>query len=300
MDTNDKRQAKKSETLQVRLPFGMKSRFLELCHRSGTTASDVLRAAISSYLARAEQPCSTTGTGTRSMIVSFAKRRKRTLATGAGAIAVAGLLALPSAAGPDLRAEFARDDVDGDGVITFAEFSRGEVPAEEVARARLAAREDFRADEPRVVREAYMVRIPPAQDPDEWRLEMIVRLTVGEWEGRRDGRHPVRPPDHPLAYEFVDMDADGDDAVTFEEWQVHRHRLLTAGFRFLDADADGWMSLDEFEGTLGHDVFLPSNDVERSALDLALTSVTQLRDGFRLLDANGDLRLSLEEYFSVG
>ncbi len=233
------------------------------------------------------------------MIVAFARRRKRTLATGVGAVALAGMLALPSAAGPDLRAEFARDDADGDGVITFAEYSRGEVEADELARARQAVREDFGLEAPRVIRSAYMVRLPPTDGGDEWRFDMSVRLTVSEWEGRRDGRHSVRPPDHPLAYEFVDMDADGDDLVTFEEWQVHRHKLLTAGFRFLDADEDGWLSAEEYEDTRRHGAFLPGNDVERPAPQPIPISDAILRESFAVLDRDGDFRLSLSEYLTT-
>lgn len=298
MGEDRKRRDKKTETLQVRLPFGVKSRFLEACHRSGTTASDVLRSAISTYLARGERPCSETETGTSGMIISFAGRRKRVLAAGVGGAALLGVLALPSAAGPDLRAEFARNDANGDGMISFAEFSRGEVPSDEIKRARQAVREDFGKEDPRVTRQSYMVRMPPNGDQDEWRLEMGVRLSVSDWESDASGERPQIPPDDPLAYEFVNMDADSDDVVTFEEWQVHRQKVLTIGFQFLDSDADGWLSLAEFERTLRHSEFLPGHDSEGTLANARAVEDETLAASFAQLDGDRDGRVSLAEYLA--
>ena len=299
MGDDGKRKAKKSETLQVRLPFGMKSRFLDACHRSGTTASDVLRSAISTYLARGERPCSETETGTRGMIIAFVKRRKRVLAASVGVLALAGVAAAPSAAGPDLRAEFERDDENGDGMISFAEFSGGRVPADEIERARRAAREDFGKDEPRVTRQSYMVRMPPNGDQAEWRLEMGVRLIVESWDVDESGERPQIPLDDPLAYEFVNMDADSDDVVTFEEWRVHRQKVLTAGFQFLDGDADGWLSLAGFERTMRHGDFLPGHDPGGTRAKDRVLADDKLAASFAELDGDGDVRVSLVEYLAT-
>ena len=46
------RPSKKSETLQVRLPHGIKRDFMERCRLEGRAASEVLRGFIDSYLAR--------------------------------------------------------------------------------------------------------------------------------------------------------------------------------------------------------------------------------------------------------
>ena len=47
--------AKKSETLQVRIPYETKQAFLTACREDGTTASEVVRESVQTYLDRRER-----------------------------------------------------------------------------------------------------------------------------------------------------------------------------------------------------------------------------------------------------
>ena len=104
------RAPKKSETLEVRLPFETKTAFMARCQDEGRTASEAVRGFIKAELERG------------------ARRRARW--TQIGVAAMAGL-AVGAAAAPSLarsedgsRSEFQRLDADGDGALTYAEFSR--------------------------------------------------------------------------------------------------------------------------------------------------------------------------------
>ncbi|WP_396593000.1 EF-hand domain-containing protein [Brevundimonas sp. R86498] len=103
------RPPKKSETLEVRLPHAAKTAFMDRCHASGLTASEVVRTLIEREVA-----------GPRG-------RRSRTgwqaLAAAIAGVAL-GAIAVPSIAQalPGSRADFDRMDADRDGVVTFAEF----------------------------------------------------------------------------------------------------------------------------------------------------------------------------------
>jgi len=96
---------KKSETLEIRLPYATKQAFMVLCRADGRTASEAVRGFIDGALA---------GRKTRGP-------RMRWLAVGALAAAV-GAMAAPSLARPSLPAEFARLDADHDGAVSRLEF----------------------------------------------------------------------------------------------------------------------------------------------------------------------------------
>jgi hypothetical protein len=99
---------KKSETLEIRIPFPTKQAFMARCRGEGRSASEALRAFIDGQL---ETP--------RPRISRPAWR----LIAGAAIAAAVGAAAVPSLARPGLRAaEFARLDANRDGVLTLAEF----------------------------------------------------------------------------------------------------------------------------------------------------------------------------------
>lgn len=129
------RPPKKSESVEVRLPYETKLAFLAACQAEQRTASDVIRAAIEDYLAAQAEPQQPDAAP--SNIVSMipqALRKKRYLAAGAaGAIGLAALVAMPSAAAPsrssqDKAAAFANLDRNGDGVVTYEEFVQSDKP----------------------------------------------------------------------------------------------------------------------------------------------------------------------------
>src|SRR5215468_6064011 len=50
------RKEKKSETLEVRIPYDTKQAFLSACREDGTTASEVVRERVQTYLDERERP----------------------------------------------------------------------------------------------------------------------------------------------------------------------------------------------------------------------------------------------------
>lgn len=116
-----KRREKKSESLDIRLPFQLKQEFMEATRKRGETASGVLREFINSYIEEArlaEHPNTV-----QEITMTLARHRIKTLATAAGAaLGVFSLTALPSAADPSA---FDALDKNKDGVITEGEIAPG-------------------------------------------------------------------------------------------------------------------------------------------------------------------------------
>jgi hypothetical protein len=118
---------KKSETLEIRLPYPTKLAFMARCRDEGRSASEALRGFIDGQV-----------DGGKSI---HAARRADRLILGALAAAAMGAVALPSLAHPSLRAEFVRLthgadaltaadfqrlDTNHDGKISYAEFRAAE------------------------------------------------------------------------------------------------------------------------------------------------------------------------------
>ncbi|HEY4031882.1 MAG TPA: EF-hand domain-containing protein [Caulobacteraceae bacterium] len=99
---------KKSETLEIRLPYAQKQAFMARCQAEGCSASAALRGFIEQTIAEPRRP----------------SRRWRWAAVGLAAVSL-GAVAAPSLARPSLPAQFARLDVDRDGRLSLAEFERG-------------------------------------------------------------------------------------------------------------------------------------------------------------------------------
>lgn len=104
------RPPKKSETLEIRLPYDAKRAFMARCQARGATASDVMRSFIDTELGQVRP------------------RRGRLWQAAAAAAAglAVGAVAAPSLAQsrPADRATFDGMDANRDGVVTFAEFGR--------------------------------------------------------------------------------------------------------------------------------------------------------------------------------
>jgi hypothetical protein len=99
---------KKSETLEIRLPYAQKQAFMARCQREGRSASEALRTFIEQTVAEPHQPT----------------RPLRWAAVGLAAVSL-GAVAAPSLARPSLPAQFARLDADHDGRLSLTEFERG-------------------------------------------------------------------------------------------------------------------------------------------------------------------------------
>ncbi len=98
---------KKSETLEIRLPFSTKERFMARCRDDGRSASEAVRGFIEAEIeGRARS--------VRSRAWQFAVAAAAGLALGA--------VAAPSLAKASGQTAFEQLDADGDGVVTRAEY----------------------------------------------------------------------------------------------------------------------------------------------------------------------------------
>ena len=299
MGATPKSKPKKSETLEVRLPYETKRDFLERCRENGTNASEVVRASIERYLKRHQRPDSETETGSTAMIIPILLRRKRFLAAGAVLAGLAGFAALPSAAGPDLRAAFDRLDANGDGIVTAEEFFGDKIESKSTLKKVVVETVEHTGEAPdeqpsggasvEVEEDAYAVLLPPDSADGKWgmRMEVSRRKTGGDSEEART------PPD-PRAEEFADMDTDRNATVSYEEFQRRFHQLMSRGFELLDADADGYLSDREFARS-GGDIGPLRPAAEGGGPDMEL-SAEAVRIGLSRLDADKDGRISLTEY----
>lgn len=106
--------SKKSETIEVRVPFGAKTAFAARCRENGLTVSEAVRGFMEREI----------GTGART-----GRRMRGWHAVAALAAGLAlGAVAAPSLAQtegqPGSRAAFERLDRNGDGVVSYDEFRR--------------------------------------------------------------------------------------------------------------------------------------------------------------------------------
>ncbi|MCR9080187.1 MAG: hypothetical protein NXH78_13905 [Hyphomonadaceae bacterium] len=117
-----RRKEKKSESLDIRLPFEQKREFMDATRQRGETASSALRRFISTYieearLAEQQNPV-------QEITMTLARHRFKSIATAAGAaLGVFSVTALPSAA--DSTA-FDALDKNNDGLITEGEILPGQ------------------------------------------------------------------------------------------------------------------------------------------------------------------------------
>lgn len=106
------RPPKKSESLEIRIPYAAKQAFMARCQAEGRSASDALRSFIDQQIAPPRRP------------------RRWRLAAGALIAAAVGAAALPSLARQPAadellrRAAFAQLDANRDGVLTLDEYRR--------------------------------------------------------------------------------------------------------------------------------------------------------------------------------
>jgi hypothetical protein len=108
---------KKSESLEIRLPYPTKQAFMARCQDDGRSASEAMRAFIDGYLEPAP----------RSPKPEF--RGWKMIAAGSAAALIAAAVAAPTVARTiwqpsAAQAEFQKLDTNGDGQLSLAEFAR--------------------------------------------------------------------------------------------------------------------------------------------------------------------------------
>ena len=323
-----KPRVKKSETLEVRIPHETKQAFLNACREDGTTASEVVRDQVQSYLDAREQPPQQEK---RTLVMQFSPNvRRYGPRVAAGSFAALGLTALavlPSAAAPDFKAQFARLDANSDGVLSVDEFlgpddkaADGDAHKVVIETRSIITHTPDGPEKPAlatqdVKEDAFTFWLPdeigvakagkPTDQQQEFKF--ISHREVKEVNGD-DAGDQTSTQTHSFSAddlrkkEFGSIDANNDGKVSLAEYRSRQTAMLTRGFEILDANSDKALSSDEYARIVsppmpkmvgGPDVSEPP-EVDRPAMKDV--SPEAIKAAFTRLDANKDGKLSLQEY----
>lgn len=309
--------SKKSETLEVRIPFETKQAFLSACREDGTTASEVVRDSVQTYLDERERPPIEEK---RSIIMKFPTPVRhyapRIAVGGIAALGLATFAALPSAAAPDFKAQFGRLDTNGDGVLSSDEFlgpkdnATGKDGTNVVIEMRKVVRTDDAATEPKpeIKREAFAFSLPEElggeqKDEKQQEFKFVTRTEVkGDKDGAASAPHTLEfSVDDFRKQEFDSIDADKDGKVSLAEYQARQRALLTRGFEMLDVNSDKSLSTEEYAKIVSPPVIRLGGDQDAPPPQIHIeggpkASPEALTAAFTRLDANKDGKLSLQEY----
>lgn len=307
--------SKKSETLEVRIPHDTKQAFLTACREDGTTASEVVRESVQTYLDEREQPAIQEK---RTLVMKFPAPVRhyapRIAIGGVAALGLATFAALPSAAAPDFKAQFGRLDTNGDGVLSADEFlgpKDGVIGKDTnvVIEMRKVEQSDdvAAAPKPEIRREAFAFSLPEELGGDqkgEQRQEFKLVTRNGPKGDKADGgasRTLEFSVDDFRKQEFDSIDADKDGKVSLAEYQARQRALLTRGFEMLDTNSDKSLSAEEYAKIVAPPVIRLGGDQDTPPPQIHIeggpkASPEALTAAFTRLDANKDGKLSLQEY----
>lgn len=316
---------KKSETLEVRIPHETKQAFLTACREDGTTASEVVREQVQTYLDARERPPLRPERRTLVMTLPSNVRRyaPRVAAGGALAIGLTALAVLPSAATPDFKAQFARLDANADGVLSVEEFLGpkpidGEdkdvvIETRTISRSGDQPAADIKIEPGVTKKEAFAFYLPdelsgPVGDkvPEQkHEYKFISRHDIkdagGDGKGATIEKTMTISLDDMRKEEFASIDTNKDGKLSLAEYRANQTALLTRGFEILDANSDKGLSPDEYATILapplprisGHD----EPDMPKIEIPgMKQTSPEAIKAAFTQLDANRDGKLALQEY----
>ncbi len=327
--------AKKSETLEVRIPYDTKQAFLSACREDGTTASEVVREKVQDYLDERERPSLIEEKRTLVMRLPQPVRRYglRVAAGSAIAVGFVAMAALPSAAAPDFKAQFGRLDANGDGVLSVEEFlgpkDDAAAPKESrnvVIESRVITSTDGPPVEPEISGTAEIKRdaftfwlpeelggskdaaagAPPAQQQHAYKF--IARHETKDGEAGTQASHTMSfSVDDLRKEEFASIDTDGDGRVSLPEYQARQTTMLTRGFEILDANSDKSLSEAEYARIVappmvklhmsgGPDTPEQPEPPRIEVPGLKTFSPEAIKAAFTRLDGNEDGKLSLQEY----
>ncbi|MEO6013343.1 MAG: hypothetical protein ABIQ30_07140 [Devosia sp.] len=121
----DPKAPKKSEVIEVRIPYPTKTAFMEKARAEGIAASEIVRQSIDRYLEADAAP--TEPETLQDRAISFFRNNSRSLGlllAGAGSAVAITLAVSPATARPDLKAAFTTLDADGNGVVSLGEFTQ--------------------------------------------------------------------------------------------------------------------------------------------------------------------------------
>jgi Ca2+-binding EF-hand superfamily protein len=214
-----KRTPKKSESLEVRLPHGVKRAFMARARSRGRTASSLVREFIDSYLAGADP-----GTENRRMLKRLAKPAIASTVLGS---VIALHLVAPTAASaePDFKTVFDQLDADKDGKLSPEELS-GNVPL--AGAAYLQHKEQL----------------------GHGAVPMMVAVHSGMMQMHGGADSPEMHAN--MAKTFSSLDGDGDGAVTFGEFEARHLAMIRQAFDSIDADQDGKVTEQELGSAMEH------------------------------------------------
>jgi len=317
------RRVKKSETLEVRIPYETKQAFLNACREEGTTASEVVRDQVQSYLdARERSSQQEKRTNVMHLPQSVRRYGPRVAAGGFAAMGLTALAVLPSAADPDFKAQFSRLDANGDGALSVDEFLGGDNAATDkseknvVIETRSVMRTE--TDAPPSVRQELKQDAFTFWLPEEFANLKGDGAVDQKHEYKFVTRHEVRTTDDGQAVskpsritfsiddmrkdEFASIDTNKDGKVSMDEYRARQTAMLTRGFEVLDTDGDKSLSEAEYAKIVapvkiqmqgGPDTPEPPQ-IDIPAMKQP--SPEAVKAAFARIDANKDGKISLQEY----
>lgn len=213
-----KKAAKKTESLEVRLPHALKRDFMERTRARGRTASAVLREFIDAYLAGA------TPSKERSMLKRLATPAAAT-AVIATVVAAHTMMPTAASAAPNFKSVFDQLDRDNDGKLS----------AEELAGHPLLADEAYARHQ---------------ADLGSGVVPIMVAVHSGMHRSTH-GAATAQTKAHMQA-SFASLDGDSDGSVTFGEFESHHLTFLRHAFDEIDTDQDGKIEQAELTAAIAH------------------------------------------------
>lgn len=234
LDRIEPRPAKKSETLEVRVSYPLKTAFAEDCRRRGVTVSDAVRDLMEARLTRAEGRPWINRSRIETMMHLITRRPRALAGSGLAALAALSLgLAAPSAAN-DGRAVFDELDTDGDGYVGRQEFVAGVLVDDQAFTVRTMDDMLQPVSQRRLIGAAHA-------EFERYDRNQDGRLSFAEFSGRYQTR---------LREAFIWLDANYDHYLSLEELSASfggaGSVTAAALIEELDQDGDNRLTYAEF------------------------------------------------------